>query len=236
MLIRLKSHRTRSRVPVRTHRRGAPPTDGPLVQGTRPETPGTADDVCCQESASGGKVAISRWNHRHVQHDRPRDRSVIKLEREAARGSTRDPRVSGFVMLDAVVPLSQVAASSARHFSQEYGSRVLTQHLLWTRVPVRTPAPCERWSRLVAVVWNPLALARQLGHVLHRPWERSDRPVTPPQGRRRMPTIVVPLGTPARACHPRGPSPGRANGFRPPPAARFPVVWKTLNEPLTPSG
>jgi hypothetical protein len=236
VLIRLKSNRKLSRVPVRTHRRGAPPKDGPLFQGKRPETHGRADEVCCQESASGGKVQISRWDHLHFQQDRQLDLSVIKVEREAAKGSKRDPHVSWFVMLDAVVPLSQVATYYARRFSQEHGYRFLKQDLLWTQVHVRTPAQFERWSWLVALVLNQLYLARELGQVLHRPWERSDRPVTPQQVRRMMPTILLQLGTPARACQPRGKSPGRAKGFRPQPAARFPVVWKTLKEPLNASG
>jgi len=236
VLIRLKSNRKLYRVPVRIYKRGAPPKDGPLFQGKRPETHGTADEVCCQESASGGKVEISRWNHLHFQQDRQLDLSVIKVEREAAKGSKRDPRVSWFVMLDAVVALSQVAAHYARRFSQEHGYRFLKQELLWTRVHVRTPAQFERWSWLVALVLNQLYLARELGQVLHRPWERSDRPVTPQQVRRMMPTILLQLGTPARACQPRGKSPGRAKGFRPQPAVRFPVVWKTLKEPLNASG
>ena len=236
VLIRLKSTRKLYRVPVRIHRRGAPPKDGPLFQGKRPDTHGTADEVCSQESAAGGKVQLSRWNHLHFQQDRELDLSVIKVEREAATGSKRDPRVSWFVMLDAVVPLSQVAAHYTRRFSQEHGYRFLKQELLWTRVHVRTPAQFERWSWLVALVVNQLYLARDLGQALHRPWERRDRPVTPQQVRRVMPAILLQLGTPARPCQPRGKSPGRPTGFRPQPAARFPVVWKTLKEPLNVSG
>ena len=42
VLIRLKSNRKLYRVPVRRHKRGAPPKDGPLFQGKRPETHGQA--------------------------------------------------------------------------------------------------------------------------------------------------------------------------------------------------
>jgi DDE superfamily endonuclease len=236
VLIRLKSNRKLYRAPVRRYRRGAPPKDGPLFQGKRPETHGIADDVWSEHPAEGRRVQISRWSHLHFQQDRELDLSVIRVEREAAKGSKRDPRVSWFVMLDAVIPLSQVAQQYRRRFSQEHGYRFLKQELLWTRVHVRTPAQFERWSWLVALVVNQLYLARELGQVLHRPWERTDRPVTPQQVRRVMPTILLQLGTPARACQPRGKSPGRAKGFRPEPAPRFPVVRKTLKEPLKASG
>jgi len=236
VLIRLKSNRKLYRVPVRRHPRGAPPKDGPLFQGKRPETHGTADEVWSEEPPEGRRVQISRWNHLHFQQDRSLDLSVIRVEREAAKGTKRDPRVSWFVMLDAIIPLSQVAPQYRRRFSQEHNYRFLKQELLWTRVHVRTPAQFERWSWLVVLVFNQLYLARELGQALHRPWESTDRPVTPQQVRRVMPMILLQVGTPARPCQPRGKSPGRAKGFRPAPAPRFPVVWKTPKEPLKASG
>ncbi len=236
VLLRLKSHRKLYRVPVRRHQRGAPPKDGPLFQGKRPETHGTADEVCSEQHPSGSSVQISRWNHLHFQQDRELDLSVIRVERDAAKGTKRDPRVSWFVMLDAIIPLPQIAQQYRRRFSQEHGYRFLKQELLWTRVHVRTPAQFELWSWLLVLVMNQLYLARELGQAMHRPWEPTQRPVTPQQVRRVMPAIVLQVGTPARRCQPRGKAPGRAKGFRPEPAPRFPVVRKTLKEPLKASG
>ncbi len=236
VLVRLKSNRKLYRVPVRRHKRGARPKDGPLFQGKRPETHGAADEVYSEQHPSGSSVQISRWNHLHFQQDRELDLSVIRVEREAAKGTKRDPRVSWFVMLDAIIPLPQIAPQYRRRFSQEHGYRFLKQELLWTRVHVRTPAQFELWSWLLVLVMNQLYLARQLGQVMHRPWESTQRPVTPQQVRRVMPAILLQLGTPARPCQPRGKSPGRAKGFRPEPAARFPVVRKTPKEPLKASG
>jgi hypothetical protein len=158
---------------------------------------------------------------------------VIRVEREAAKDSKRDPQVSWFVMLDAALPLSQVAGHYRRRFSQEHGFRFLKQALLWTRVQVRTSAQFALWSWLVAIAFNQLYLARELGQALHRPWERKDRPVTPQQVRRVMPAILLQVGTPARACQPRGKSPGRAKGFHPQPALRSPIIWKTSKKSKT---
>ncbi len=236
VLIRLKSNRKLYRVPVRRYKRGAPPKDGPLFQGKRPETHGSADEVWSEHPPEGRSVHISRWNHLHFQQDRGLDLSVIRVEREAAKDTKRDPRVSWFVMLDQIVPLPQIAPQYRRRFSQEHGYRFLKQDLLWTRVHVRTPEQFERWSWLLVLVFNQLYLARELGQVLHRPWEPTDRPVTPQQVRRVMPAILLQVGTPARPCQPRGKSPGRPKGFRPEPAPRYPVVRKTLKEPLKASG
>ena len=202
----------------------------------RPETHGEAEEVWSQQDQSGRTTRISRWNHLHFQQDRALDLSVIRVEREAAQGTKRDPRVSWFVMLDTAFPLPQVPAQYRRRFSQEHGYRFLKQELLWSKVHVRTPEQFERWSWLVALVFNQLYLARQLGQALHRPWEHKDRPLTPQQVRRVMPTILLQVGTPARRCQPRGKSPGRAQGFRPEPAPRFPVVRKAPKEPLKATG
>jgi hypothetical protein len=118
VLIRLKSNRKLYRVPVRIHPRGAPPKDGALFQGKRPETQGQADEVYSEEHASGGKIQISRWNHLPFQQARELDLTVVKVEREAAKGTKRDPRVSWFVMLDEVIPLPQVAQHDRRRFSE----------------------------------------------------------------------------------------------------------------------
>ena len=154
MLIRLKSNRKLYRVPVRIHPRGAPPKDGALFQGKRPETQGQADEVYSQEPAAGGKVQISRWTHLHFQEARELDLSVIKVEREAAKGTKRDPRVSWFVMLDDLLPLKEVAQSYGLRFSQEHCSRFLKQDLLWTQVHVRTAEQFERWSWLLVTAFN----------------------------------------------------------------------------------
>ncbi len=237
VLIRLKSNRKLYRVPVRRHKLGAPPKDGPLFQGKRPETHGVADEVCSEDPPQGRRVQISRWNHLHFQQDRALDLSVIRVEREAAKGTKRDPRVSWFVMLDAIVPLSQIASQYRRRFSPLAQLPFSApQELLWTRVHVRTPAQFERWSWLLVLVFNQLYLARELGQARPRPWESTDRPLTPQQVRRVMPMILLQVGTPPRPCQPRGKSPGRAKGFRPKPAPRFPVVRKTLKVPLKASG
>ena len=80
---------------------------------------------------------------------------------------------------------------------------------------------------MVVLAFLQLYLARELGLHALLPWEAKGRPVTPRQVRRIMPTLLVQLGTPARACQPRGKAPGRAKGFRPQPAQRYPVIHKT---------
>ncbi len=227
VLIRLKSNRKLYRKPRRIHPRGAPPKDGALLQGTRPETQSDPAAVWEETDQTGRVTRVSRWDEVHFQQDRELVLAVIRVERTSARDTKRDPRVSWFLTLDEVVPLEQVPQRYGLRFSQEHLFRFLKQDLLWTQVHVRTPAQFERWSWIVALAFLQLYLARPLGLAALLPWEAKGRPVTPRQVRRVMPTILWQLGTPVRACQPRGKAPGRAKGFHPQPAARYPVLHKT---------
>jgi hypothetical protein len=225
-LVRLKSDRRLYGPGVRIHKYGPMPKDGALFQGKRKETHPEPDAVWDGTDPKGRPMHVRRFGRLHFREDRSLPVQIIEVEREAAKGSKRDPRHSWFVTLDHCIPLQEVPMRYAGRFSEEHGFRFLKHDLLWTAVHVRTPEQFERWSWLVAIVMIELYLARDLGQALHRPWERKNRPVTPAQVRRMMPVILGHLGTPARPCRPRGVSPGRPKGFRPTPAPRFPVVRK----------
>lgn len=227
VLIRLKSNRKLYRKPVRRFTCGRPPQDGPLLQGTRPETQGDPSATWEATDQEGRVTRVSRFEEVHFQQDRDLILSVIRVERTSARGTKRDPRVSWFLTLDDVVPLEQVPQRYGLRFSEEHLFRFLKQDLLWLQARVRTPEQFVRWSWIVALAFLQLYLARPLGLHALLPWEAKGRPVTPRQVRRVMPTLLVQLGTPVRPCQPRGKAPGRAKGFRPQPAQRYPVIHKT---------
>jgi hypothetical protein len=226
VLIRLTSNRKLYRKAVRTHSRGPMPKDGPLLQGTRPETQADPSAVWEATDEAGRQTRISRFDELHFQQARDVLVSVIRVERASARGTKRDPRVSWFLTLDDVLPLSQVPVRYARRFSQEHFFRFCKQDLLWTQPRVRTPSQFLLWSWIVALAFLQLYLARPLGLATLLPWEAKGRAVTPRQVRRVMPVLLGQLGTPVRACQPRGKAPGRAKGFRPHPAQRHPVIYK----------
>jgi hypothetical protein len=227
VLIRLKSNRKLYRKPVRRFPRGRLPLDGPLLQGTRPET--QFDPKGCWERTDqqGRTTRVSRFDEVHFQQDRDLILSVIRVERQSARGTKRDPRVSWFLTLDTLLPLEQIPQRYGLRFSEEHLFRFLKQDLLWLAAHVRTPEQFLRWSWIVALAFLQLYLARDLAQHALLPWEAKGRPVTPRQIRRVMPTLLSQPGTPVRVCQPRGKAPGRAKGFRPRQAPRSPVIHKT---------
>lgn len=238
VLIRLKRNRKVYRPPVRTSTRGRPPLDGPLFQGSRPETVYGAEAVWTSDDSKAKAVRVSRWSQLHVRQAREVQVCVLQVQREGAKDSKRDPRESWFLCLDEPameISLADVCDLYGHRFSQEHGYRYLKQDLLWTRIHVRTPEQFERWSLLVSIVMNQLCLARSLAQACYRPWEARQRPATPGQVRRIMPSILSQVGTPARQCQRRGKSPGRAVGFHPKPAPRYAVVIKGPKKPVNAS-
>jgi hypothetical protein len=236
VIVRLKSNRKLYRPGgVRIHKNGPTPKDGPLFQGKYKQTHGEPEAVCQQQDSKGRPIRISRFGDLHFKEDRDLTVKIIGVECGSAKGTKRDPRLSWFVTLDEQIPLQQVPTRYALRFCVEHVYRFLKQDLLWTSAHVRTPEQFERWSWLVAITFNQLYLARDLGQATYHPWERKDRPLTPRQVRRVMPTLLCQLGTPARPCQPRGLAPGRAAGFHPKPAKRFPVIVKNPKKKKKPA-
>ena len=235
-LIRLKRNRKvyRAAPPRKEKQRGAPCKHGPLFQGTRPETYGPADAQWEGVDEHGKRVVVSCWKGLHFREAPETQVSVIRVLREAARDSKRDPRESWFIWTGQEdIPLEQVRTCYRKRFSQEHGYRFLKQDLLWTHAHLRTPEQVERWSWIVACACNQLLLCQQLGQAILRPWESKQRAVTPRQVRRVMPNILLQFGTPARRPKPRGKSPGWPTGRVRTPAPRFAVVRKPKPVPKT---
>jgi hypothetical protein len=235
-LIRLKRNRKLYRVapPRQPKQRGAPRKHGTLFQGTRPETYGPAEEEWEGSDEHGKRVVVSGWEHLHFREAPQSEVCVIRVQREAAKETKRDPRESWFIWTGSQpVPLEQVCAWYGKRFSHEHGYRFLKQDLLWTRAHLRTPEQVERWSWVVAFVCNQLLLAKELGEACKYPWESTQRPVTPRQVRRVMPRILQQLGTPAGRAKPRGKSPGWPKGRKRTLAPRFPVVRKPKPVPKT---
>jgi hypothetical protein len=239
VLIRLKRNRKLYRPAVRTKTKGRPPLDGPLLQGSRPETLFGSQAMWFSRDGRGHLVKVSRWNDVHLRQARDIALCAFRVQREGAKGTRRDPRESWFLSFDAPampIALPDVRRVYGRRFSHEHGYRYLKQDLLWTRAHVRAPEQFERWSLIVGTAMNQLCLAQSLGHACYRPWEGHHRNVTPAQVRRVMPSILMQVGTPTRRCQRRGKSPGRACGFHPKPAPRYDVVVKGPKKPSKASG
>jgi hypothetical protein len=125
-LIRLKSNRRLYRAaPARKPKqRGTPCKHGPLFQGTRPQTHGPVDAQWEGSDDHGQRVVVSCWRGLHFREAAAAEISVIRVQRDGARGTKRDPRISWFIWTGTEdLPLEQVCPSYRKRFSHEHGYR-----------------------------------------------------------------------------------------------------------------
>ncbi len=118
-LMRLKRNRKlyRAAPPRQPGKRGAPPKDGALFQGSRQETWGEPDDEWQGEDKDGKPITVQSWHRLHFRQARESEVTLFRVLREAARDSKRDPRESWFVWIGpAPLPLCEVALTYKRRF------------------------------------------------------------------------------------------------------------------------
>ena len=125
--------------------------------------------------------------------------------------------------------LSLLWRSYVRRFDLEHTLRFLKQTFGWTTPRVRHPEQADRWSWLVVAAFTQLRLARAHVADLRLPWEhRYDTGrLTPLRVHRVVSSLLVELGTPAKAPKPCGRSPGRPKGRRSGRAKLYPAIKKS---------
>jgi hypothetical protein len=229
-LLRVKCNRVfyRPAPPRQPGQRGPSRKDGARFQCCDASSHGEPDASWEGTDAQGKRVEVRCWKQLHLRTARWIEVSVIQVIRHGASERRRDPRVSWFVWKgEEPAPLAEISPTYRLRYSQEHGYRLDKQMLLWDVPRLRTPEQTERWTQVVACAHNQLVLARPLVEGIYRPWETRRSVLTLAQVRRAMPPLLTQLGTPARPPQPRGKASGRAKGFQPKPAKRYPVIRKT---------
>jgi hypothetical protein len=149
-----------------------------------------------------------------------------------------------FGPLRRTLSLQAIYTAYVQRFDQEHGRRFVKQRLLATAYQTPEVIHEERWWQLVLPAYFQLWLARDLAHLLLRPWEqylpqwraqgteRASRSLSPALVQRDFDRIIRRMGTPAhrpgtgRRLKPRGNPRGRAKGTRLPRRQRRAVVRK----------
>jgi hypothetical protein len=129
--------------------------------------------------------------------------------------------------------LSLVEAWQAygQRYDVEHYFRFGKQRLLMATYQTPDVEHEENWMQIVALARVQLWLARDLAAAMPRPWERylpeaKRETASPSTVQRDFGRIIRQIGTPAKPPKPRGNSPGRAKGHRPPRRKRHPVIKK----------
>jgi hypothetical protein len=221
---------------------GRPRRHGPKMKCNDPSTwPQPSAEHHC-EDAGYGSVHVRTWAKMHpkVQNHEGRGSRrplpivvgtliLVEVERLPRGESRREPRVLWLWWHgpEGTEPdLELVWRSYVRRFDLEHTFRFLKQSMGWTTPRVRHPEQADRWSWLVVAAYTQLRLARARVADLRLPWERRyDRGrLTPVRVHRVVSSLLVEVGTPAKAPKPCGRSPGRPKGRLSGRAKRYPAI------------
>jgi hypothetical protein len=230
VLVRTAKNRVLYREPqpvTGKRKRGRPQEHGTPFKFKDPATHGEPHHRFEGCDEAGHRIEVRCWQNLHFRKARHSPVTAIQVIRHGAKDTKRDPKVSWFLFWGMQMPApEEIPALYARRYNLEHAYRTTKQNLLWETPRLRTPEQFSHWTDVVSLVRNELFLARELVAAQRQPWERSVRARTPEQVRRGMGRIMAGLGTPARACQPRGYSPGWPQGRSRQPVTTYKVVYK----------
>lgn len=234
-LIRTASNRRLYRPPPPPAHKGRPRKDGQKFQGKDESSYFEPHSKWEGIDRKGKTIKVSCWQELHLQRCRDVEITVIRVRREAAADTKRDPKDSWFWWVGGGMPsLESIPDLYARRYSLEHAYRFDKQDLLLDKPHLHTPEQMSRWLMVVAAVHNELLLAEPLLEVEYHPWDRRDVNPSPRQLRRGVGRIIAYVGTPVGVVQPRGKSPGRPKGARVTHKAECPVLTKPGNKPTRP--
>jgi hypothetical protein len=222
---------------------GRPRRHGPKMKCNDPSTwPEPSTEHAC-EDAGYGSVRVRAWAglHPKVQNHAGRGTRgplpivvgtliLVEVERLPRGERRREPRVLWLWWhgpQGTTPDLDLLWRSYVRRFDLEHTFRFFKQGMGWTTPRVRHPEQADRWSWLIVAAYTQLRLARARVADLRRlPWERryDAGRLTPVRVHRVVSSLLVELGTPAKAPKPCGRSPGRPKGRLSGRAKRYPAI------------
>jgi hypothetical protein len=224
---------------------GRPRRHGPKMKCSDPSSwPEPSAEHRC-EDAGYGSVRVRAWAEMHPKvhnHAGKGTRGplpivvgtliLVEVERLPRGERRREPRVLWLWWhgpQGTAPDLDLIWRSYVRRFDLEHTLRFLKQGMGWTTPRVRHPEQADRWTWLVLAAYTQLRLARACVADLRLPWERRYEPgrLTPTRVHRTVSSLLVQMGTPAKAPKPCGRSPGRPQGRLSGRARRYPAVKRT---------
>jgi hypothetical protein len=236
LLLRLASNRCVFGAPPPYAGRGAPAKHGHKMKLNHPQTWCVPTQTVEVEDAKLGSIRVTRWSQYHFRPSAQRPMEIIRVE---VLKSTRKLKPLWLAWLGQTMPpldtlwlnyLRRFAFAERLLWRIEHWYRFAKQRLHWTQPQLSSLRATERWSELMPLLTWQLWLARAdcADHPL--PWQSSQVSLSPGRVAQAFASILAAIGTPAPPPKPRGKSPGRTKGVKPPPRPRYPTVKKRLSK------
>ena len=178
-----------------------------------------------------GSLRLRHWAPVHFRTTATQPMQLILVERLNTEGN-RTHRPLWLIGTGEQLPaLAALWPHYLRRFCVDHWYRFIKQRLHWCLPQVGTAAQAQAWSTLLPLMTWQLWLARPIvaDHTL--PWQKPMAQPTPGRVAHGFGTLLLTLGTPAKAVKPRGKSPGWPPGKARTPRQRFPTVRKRYSKP-----
>jgi len=190
---------------------GPHPKHGIKFKFQDPATWWEPDQVCEDTDSEFGAVRVQIWLGLRFSKALDCRMRVARIERPQAAGTRRKPKI---------LWLAWVGEEPPEHWWRFYTRRYPIDHwyrfakgrLHWTLPRFATPQQAERWSQLMPFITWELWLAREIVADTPLPWQKPQTLLAPGRVCQGMQNLLVAIGTPARACKPRGIAPGWPSG------------------------
>jgi hypothetical protein len=174
-----------------------------------------------------GRVQVSLWREKHFRKAAAHPLLVVRIHRQAARGTRRDPKDLWLTWVgEEPPPLTEWWRVYLRRFAVDHWYRFAKQRQYWTLPHLGTPEQMERWSDVMPFITWELWLARDIVADKPLPWQKPQTNLTPGRVCQGMGAVLAVIGTPAQAPKRRGKSPGWPTGRVRKRRERFPVMKK----------
>lgn len=227
LLLRLASNRCVFGAPPPYSGRGAPRKHGVKLKLNDPTTWPEPHESVEIDDPHYGRVHLRHWQDVHFKQSAKRPMALIRVEVLKPLKGKRKFQVLWLAWLGQTMPdLKCIWQLYLRRFAVEHWYRFAKQRLHWTQPQFSSTQASERWSLLVVLMTWQLWLARHECEDAPLPWQSPQDTLAPGRVAQAFASILVAIGTPAKAPKPRGKSPGRALGEQPSPRLRYPTVRK----------
>lgn len=232
LLLRIASNRCLWGAPPPYKGRGAPRKHGVKFKLSDPTTWPEVTQSLEIEHPEYGRVLLMHWREFHFRGSAQCPMDIIRVEVLQAAGVKRKFKVLWLAWLGQTMPeLSTLALTYLRRFAIEHWYRFIKQRLYWTHPQLSSTQASERWSLLVMLMSWQLWWARNECVDAPLPWQAPQDNLSAGRVAQAFASILVAIGTPAKAPKVRGKAPGRAKGERPATRRHYPTVKKRHSKP-----
>lgn len=217
----------------RTSPKGQAPKHGIPFKFKDPTTWWESDEELEYDDPRFGPMKVRIWKKLRFSQALDCYMTIALVERLQGPDTRRKPRLLWFGWVGEEPPEHWWSLYS-RRYPVDHWYRFAKGRLHWTLPRFSTAEQCQRWSDLMPFLTWELWLARSVVADHPLPWQKPQGTLAPGRVCQGLQSVLLAIGTPARACKSRGNAPGWPSGKPRTPRPSYELVrsarWKQIRK------